>query len=331
MSLRALRFLDSMAGAGLKLLILKRLGFGILTLAMVSLVIFASVELLPGDLAEEILGQSATPESLAAIRSELGLDRPPAERYWGWLSGMLAGDFGRSLANGREITDLLAQRLGNTLFLATYAAALAVPLAIGLGAVTAMRRNTVFDRLTNLLTLSAISLPEFFIAYLLIMVLTVKTGLFPLISNVEPGAGLIEYLYSAFLPALTLTMVVLAHMMRMTRASIISVLAEPYIEMAHLKGLSPWRVIFRHALPNALAPILSVIAVNLAYLVTSVFVVEMVFVYPGLGQMMVDSVAKRDLPVVQAACLIFACVYILLNLTADILSIATNPRLMHKK
>jgi peptide/nickel transport system permease protein len=162
-------------------------------------------------------------------------------------------------------------------------------------------------------------------------ILLAKTGYFPSMSNIRPTAGLGETLYRAFLPALTLTLVVAAHMMRMTRAAIINLLASPYIEMARLKGIRPAEVILRHALPNALSPVINVVALNLAYLITGVVVVEVVFAYPGLGQLMVDSVSKRDIPVVQAISLIFAAVYVLLNLTADILSIVTNPRLMHRR
>ena len=316
--------------AGILVMIVQRLGLGLVTLFVISLLIFGAIELLPGDLAEEILGQSATPETVAAFRRELGLDLPAHERYLSWLGGVLQGDFGTSLANKRPIADLIASRLGNTLFLALYAAAIAVPLSLFLGILAALFRNSLYDRAVNVLTLSSISFPEFFVAYILIFYLA-QSGLFPSIARVSADAGLGEMLYRAFLPALTLTLVVTAHMMRMTRAAIINLLASPYIEMARLKGVSPGRIILRHALPNALAPIINVIALNLAYLITGVVVVEVVFVYPGLGQLMVDSVAKRDVTVVQAAALIFACAYVLLNLTADVLSTLSNPRLIHKR
>ncbi|WP_375688605.1 ABC transporter permease [Pseudooceanicola sp. LIPI14-2-Ac024] len=312
-------------------MILKRLGLGLLTLFVISLFIFWAIELLPGDLAEEVLGQSATPETVAAFRRELGLDQPPVQRYLAWLGGVLQGDFGTSLASGRPIADLLAGRFANTLFLAAYAAAIAVPLAIGLGLLAALYRGSWFDRTVNVMTLSSISFPEYFVAYILLLFFSVKWGLFPSIADFGADADLGTMLYRTFLPALTLVLVVTAHMMRMTRAAIINLLAQPYIEMARLKGARPSRVILQHALPNALAPIINVVALNLAYLVTGVVIVEVVFVYPGLGQLMVDSVAKRDIPVVQACCMIFAGIYILLNLGADVLAIATNPRLMHRK
>ena len=313
------------------LMVLQRLGLGLLTLLVVSLLIFASVELLPGDLAEEILGQGATEETVAAMRRELGLDQPAYVRYFTWLGGAVTGDFGSSLANGREIGELIGGRLANTLFLAGYAAAIAVPLALTLGILAALYRDTLFDRGINALTLTSISFPEFFVAYILILFFSIKAGAFPSLVNLPPGAGLIDHLYRAFLPAITLTLVVTAHMMRMTRASIINLMASPYIEMARLKGAMPARIVLHHALPNAIAPIVNVVALNLAYLITGVVVVEVVFVYPGLGQLLVDSVSKRDIPVVQAACLIFAATYILLNLTADIVAIISNPRLLHPK
>lgn len=312
-------------------MIARRLGLGFLTLIVVSLIISLGVELLPGDLAEAILGQAATPETVAAFRRELGLDLPLYQRYFEWLFGMLQGDMGVSLANQREISELIGGRLKNTLFLATLAAVISVPLAVTLGVLAALYRNSFYDRAVNVLTLSSISFPEFFVAYILILFFSVKAGWFPSISNVSADLGFWEHVYRVTLPALVLTLVVIAHMMRMTRAAIISLLASPYIEMASLKGMSRSRIIVKHALPNALAPIINVIVINLAYLVVGVVVVEVVFVYPGLGQLLVDSVSKRDIPVVQASALLFAGTYILLNLTADVLSIATNPRLMHPR
>jgi peptide/nickel transport system permease protein len=315
----------------LLVMVAQRLALGLLTLFVVSLIIFLGVELLPGDLTQAILGQSATDETVAAFRRELKLDLPPHERYVAWLLGILEGDMGRSLANDREISGLIGVRLGNTLFLAAVAAVISVPLAVTLGILAALYRNSFYDRGVNVVTLTTISFPEFFVAYILIYFLAVKVGIFPSISNVGAGIDFRERVYRCLLPALTLTLVVVAHMMRMTRAAIINLLASSYIEMANLKGLTRARIIVRHALPNALAPIINVIVINLAYLVVGVVVVEVVFVYPGLGQLLVDSVSKRDIPVVQASALIFAATYILLNLTADILSIVTNPRLLHPR
>ncbi|WP_416916717.1 MAG: ABC transporter permease [Roseicyclus sp.] len=307
-----------------------RLALGIGLLFIVSLIIFAATELLPGDLAQQILGQGATPETLAALREQLGLNDPAPVRYWNWLSGALTGDFGVSLSNGRPISELIGARLGNTVFLALYAAALSVPISLILGILAALWRNSIFDRAANAGALTAISFPEFFVAYILVLWLA-QTGLFPSMVRINPATTFGDRIYMTFLPALTLTLVVTAHMMRMTRAAIINLLASPYIEMARLKGLSPLRIVLRHALPNALAPIINVVALNLAYLITGVVVVEVVFVYPGLGQLMVDAVSNRDIAVVQAVALIFAGAYVALNLLADVLSTITNPRLMHRR
>lgn len=308
----------------------QRLLLGVLTLFIISMVIFGATELLPGDLARELLGQSATEETLAALREQLGLNDPAPLRYWNWLAGVLQGDFGMSMATQKPISELVGARLGNTLFLALYAAALAVPFALLLGVLAALWRNSIFDRASNALALTAISFPEFFVAYTLIFWLA-QSGLFPSMVRITRSTTTGDLLYMAFLPALTLTLVVTAHMMRMTRAAIINLLASPYIEMARLKGMSPIRVVLRHAVPNALAPIINVVALNLAYLITGVVVVEVVFVYPGLGQLMIDAVSNRDIAVVQAIALIFASAYVLLNLLADVLSTITNPRLMHRK
>jgi peptide/nickel transport system permease protein len=308
-------------------LIAVRLALGLLTLLAVSIIVFGAVSLLPGDLAEEILGQNRTPETVAALRRDLGLDRPVIERYLRWIGGVSTGDFGSSLASGRPVSELIGVRLGNTLFLAAYAALLAVPLSLALGVVAALYRGRAADRAITAGSLTAISLPEFFIAYILLFLLAVQWRAFPSLATVSPDSPLLERLYRMVLPALTLTLGVSAHMLRMTRAAIVNLLASPYIEMARLKGLSPARIVVRHALPNALAPIISVVALNLAYLVVGVVVVEVVFAYPGLGQLLVDSVSKRDVTVVQAASLIFAATYVLLNLTADVLAVATTPRL----
>jgi peptide/nickel transport system permease protein len=311
--------------------ILKRVGHSVATLFVISILIFAGVEALPGDLAESILGQNALPETVEAFRKELKLDLPAHVRYISWLGDFVQGDMGRSLSNHRPITDLIGWRLSNTLFLAAAAAMVAVPLAIIIGILVALYRNTFFDRIVSMVSLSAISFPEFFIAYILIALLSVKLSLFPSISTLDDQMSLIDKLYAIVLPCLTLTMVVLAHMMRQTRAAIINVLATPYIEMARLKGVSRLRVVVLHAFPNALSPVINVVALNMAYLVAGVVIVEVVFVYPGLGQLLVDSVSKRDLPVVQASGLIFASVYIGLNLLADLLSIASNPRLRNPR
>ncbi|MFD2054929.1 ABC transporter permease [Mesorhizobium calcicola] len=309
----------------------QRVALGALTLWIVSLLIFAGIQFLPGDAATEILGQSATPETVAAFRRSLGLDLPFYLRYWEWLWAILHGNFGAALSSGRDISELIRPRLLNTLFLAASAAAIAVPVALCGGVVAALYRNTFIDRAINVITLTWISFPEFFVAYILILVLAVQAGVLPSLSDVGSSTSFMGRLAAIALPALTLALVVMAHMMRMTRTSIVTLLGNQYIETARLKGLPEWRILVRHALPNALAPIANVVVLNLAYLITGVVVVEVVFVYPGLGQLIVDSVQKRDIPVVQACSLIFASTYVLLNLTADVVSIVVNPRLMHPK
>ena len=309
----------------------QRIALGLITLFVISLMIAFGVELLPGDLAQEILGQGATPEGLRVLRLQLGLDTPPHIRYLDWLGGMVTGDMGLSLANKRPISELIGPRLANTLFLGGFAALIAIPVALTLGILAALYRNSFYDRSVNIFTLTSISFPEFFIAYILILFFAINLGWFPGISNISSELSFTDKLYRTLLPAASLTLVVVAHMMRMTRTSIINLLSSPYIEMAQLKGIKPLKIITRHALPNALAPIVNVIAINLAYLVVGVVIVEVVFVYPGLGQLLVDSVSKRDVPVVQACSMIFASVYILLNLFADIISIVTNPRLLYPR
>ena len=320
--------------------ILQRLGLGFATLLVVSMIIFSSIEFLPGDFGEAILGQAALPETVAAFRAELGLDLPLHERYLDWLGGIMTGDMGNSFSGrgastggdrSRAVVELIGPRIENTLFLASMAAIIAVPLALFLGVTTALYRNSIYDRMVNGITLTTISFPEFFVAYILILIFSSFFKVFPSLANISQDATFLEQAYLSALPAITLTLVIVAHMMRMTRAAIINLMASPYIEMAELKGISKSQIIIKHALPNAWAPIVNVIAFNLAYLVVGVVVVEVVFVYPGVGQLMVDAVTSRDVPVVQGCAIIFATTYILLNLLADIISIATNPRLLHPR
>lgn len=316
-------------------LVVHRLLLGLLTLWIVSAIIFSAVNFLPGDFATEILGQSATPETILVFQQRLGLDQPVAQRYVSWIAGVLHGDLGVSLSSSEgdsvPVTRIISSRLRNTLRLAAVTAAIAVPLSLVLGLLAALYRGSLFDRAVNAFTLATISFPEFFMAYSLMVFLAVRWRWFPTMSKVTQGMGYDELTWRLTLPVATLTFAIVAHMMRMTRSTILGVLSDPYIHMAKLKGAGPARIVFRHALPNAWAPIANVVAVNLAYLVVGVVVVEAVFVYPGIGQTMVDSVRTRDIPVVQACALIFAATYIILNLLADIVSIATNPKLLHPR
>lgn len=309
----------------------QRLLLGALMLVGVSVLIFAGTQVLPGDVAQAILGQSATPEALANLRRDMGLNQPPVTRYLQWFSGAITGDFGKSLSNGQDIASTLGKRLQNTLFLAACAAAIAVPLAILLGLVAVRFRDGFIDRLISGLGLASTSLPAFFVGYVLMYFFAVKLQWVTSVSTVFDGMPLSERLGAIILPVLVLTTEVLAHMMRMTRAAVINVMQSAYIETAELKGLSAFQVIYRHAMPNALAPIINVVMLNLAFLVVGVVVVEVIFVYPGMGQYLVDHVATRDVPVVQACALVFASVYIGMNIIADVAGVVSNPRLRHPK
>lgn len=311
--------------------IAQRIALGILLLFAASILIFAGTSILPGDVAQSILGQSATPEALANMRRELGLNEPALTRYFSWLGGILQGDLGTALTNGRDIAESIGSRLSNTLFLAFWAAVISVPLAIFLGLLAVRYRNRWPDKLISAVTLTTISIPEFMIGYILIYWVSIKWGWFPSVAIINDSMSLGQKLNAIAIPVMVLTLVVLAHMMRMTRAAILNVMQSAYIETAELKGLGMLKIIRKHAFPNAIAPIVNVVMLNLAFLVVGVVVVEVVFAYPGMGQYLVDHVAKRDLPVVQASGLIFAAVYIGLNLVADIVSILANPRLRHPK
>ncbi|AZO35133.1 ABC transporter permease subunit [Mesorhizobium sp. M2A.F.Ca.ET.037.01.1.1] len=312
-------------------LVAQRILLGLVLLFAVSVLIFAGTQILPGDVAQAILGQSATPEALANLREQLGLNDPAWLRYVHWLWGILHGDFGTAQSSGLDIASSIGTRLKNTLFLAACAAIVAVPLAVILGLIAVRYRNGFVDKLISGLALASTSFPEFFIGYVLIFVFAVHWQIFPSISTVDDSTPFLERLQAVVLPATALTLVVLAHMMRMTRAAILNVMQSAYIETAELKGLKPFDIIRKHAFPNAIAPVVNVVMLNLAYLIVGVVVVEVIFVYPGMGQYLVDHVAKRDVPVVQAVGLIFAAVYISLNIVADIAAIVANPRLRHPK
>ena len=312
-------------------LVAQRLALGALLLFAASALIFGLTEVLPGDAAQALLGQSATPENLANLRAEMGLDRPAVTRYFEWLGGIATGDLGNALTNKLPIAEQVSRRMSATLFLAFWAAIISVPLAITLGLIAVRFQNRWPDKLISGITLASISLPEFMIAYILVFFFAVKLFWAPSFASVAPGMPLLEQLHAISLPVAVLTLVVLAHMMRMTRAAILNVMQSAYIETAELKGLTAFTVIRKHAFPNAIAPIVNVVMINLAYLVVGVVVVEVVFAYPGMGQYLVDAVVKRDVPVVLACGVIFAAVYIILNIIADLVSILANPRLRHPK
>jgi peptide/nickel transport system permease protein len=308
--------------------ILRRILLGIATLLAVSLLVFAATQALPGDPARAILGRNATPESLATLREHLHLNRPIVVQYLSWLKGLVTGDLGTSLAAQEPVSRLLGGRLVNSAFLVLLAGAISIPLSIGLGAWAAMRRDRAFDVASSVILLALAALPEFVVGILLVVAFgtTVFTVL-PAVSLIPPGERPWDHLHEVVLPTITLIVAVTPYIARIMRASMLEVLESDYVEMARLKGLREREVVWRHALPNAIAPTIQVIAINLAYLAGGVVIVETVFAYAGIGAALVDAVANRDLPVVQTLAMLIAAVYVVLNLIADIATILVVPRL----
>jgi peptide/nickel transport system permease protein len=306
----------------------RRLVLGVITLWLVSLLVFAATQALSGDAATAILGKTATPERLAALRIQLHLDAPLWRQYAGWLGGLVTGDLGLSLATGHPVAALIGERIGNSAFLVLIAAVIAIPLSLAIGVVSAVRRDRPIDHLLSTLSLVLAALPEFVIGIALILILSI--GLFhllPAVSLLAEGVPLWRQPAQAALPALTLVLAVVPYMSRIMRASMIEVMESDYVEMAALKGLPQRMVVLRHALPNAIVPAIQVIALQLAWLAGGIVVVEYVFRFPGIGQSLVDGVANRDLPVVQALTLMIGAIYVLLNLVADIAAILLTPKL----
>ena len=318
-------------------MIMRRLGIGLVTLWVVTILMFVGTEILPGDVAEIMLGQEATPESLAALREKLGLNKSAPARYFEWLGDMATFDLGLSLSGhsgtggGATIEELIGARLENTLLLSSIVAVIAVPLSVTLGLLAAMFPTSLFDRAVTFSTLCLVAVPEFFIATMLVLILAVQLQWLPSISTMTDFESGWHLLRSLSLPVLTLCFVLLAQMSRMTRAAVLNVMSSPYIEMAILKGVPRRRIILRHALFNAIGPIVNIIALNLAYLVSGVVVVEVIFAFPGLAKLMVDAVQVRDMPLVQACGMLFCATYVVLILISDIASIVSNPRLRHPR
>ncbi|HEX7761687.1 MAG TPA: ABC transporter permease [Caulobacteraceae bacterium] len=309
------------------ILIAKRLGLAALTLLLVSMVVFTISSLLPGDAAQETLGQSATPEAVAALRAQLGLNLPAPVRYLHWLAGLLSGNPGQSMANNLPVRELIADRLPKSLLLAGLAAAVSVPAALTIGILSAMHRGSRLDRALNVATLSMVAVPEFLVATVAVLVFAVKLRWLPSLTLVPEQATLGELARAYALPVMTLCFVIIAQMARMTRAAVIDQLSQPYVEMAILKGVRPTRVVLTHALPNAIGPIVNAVALSLSYLLGGAIIVETIFNYPGIASLMVDAVTSRDMPLLQACAMIFCSAYLLLVLTADICAILANPRL----
>ena len=307
----------------------RRLLLVALVMAIVSVLIFAVVQILPGDVAVMILGTSATPQDLAALRVKLGLNRPAPLRYLDWIDGAVRGDWGASLLYQMPVRPLVLERLGRSAVLAGLALGVGVPLAVGLGVLSAVRRGGLIDHAVALVSLVAVSLPEFIIGTALILMLAFRFPLLPPSSLIDPQASLWHAAPSLVLPVLTLVLALLAHMARMTRASMLDVLEQPYVRAARLRGLRQRRVILRHALRNALLPTVGIIAINVGYLIGGIVVVETVFAYPGLGRLMVDAVNHRDVPVIQMTALVIALTYALANLAADLAYAYLNPRIRY--
>lgn len=308
-------------------LIGKRFASSLLTLLLVSLVVFTIAQLLPGDAAQEALGQSATAEQVAALRHEMGLDRPAHERYASWLSGMVSGDPGQSLVANLPVSEVISSRLPNSLLLAALSALVAVPVALAIGIGSAMNRGGKLDRALNISTLSMVAVPEFLVATLAVLIFSVKLRWLPSIALVADDMSWGDYLRGAAMPILCLSIVVIAQMARMTRAAVIDQMDRPYVEMAVLKGVAPVRVVLRHIMPNAVAPIVNAMALSLSYLLGGAIIVETIFNYPGLASLMVNAVTSRDMPLLQACAMIFCAAYLILMLIADVTAILANPRL----
>ncbi len=308
--------------------IIRRLLLGLVTLFVTSVLIFAATQALPGDAARSILGRSATPESLAELRRQLGLDKPVLTQYWEWISGIFTGDLGTSLANGLPVSEVIGERLVYSVFLMLLAGVISVPLGIALGAISARKRDSTFDQTASITTLGLAALPEFVVGITLAVIFsTTVFHVLPSVIVTEPGARPWDYPKELILPVVTLIIAVVPYTARIMRASTVEILESDFVEMARLKGLSERLVLWRHAVPNALAPTFQVTALNLAYLAGGIVVVEAVFNYPGIGLLLVESVRARDMPTVQAIALLIAALYVVLNLLADVATILVSPRL----
>lgn len=311
-------------------LIATRIGLALLTLLIVSALVFAMTGLLPGDAAQQALGQAATPEAVAALRHQFGLDQPALQRYAAWLVHAVRGDFGLSLSNNLPVGDLIATRLPNSLMLAALTTIVSVPLALAAGILSAMYRGSLLDRALNIVTLSAVAVPEFLVATVAVLIFAVKLHWLPALSYLSSVSSFGDLVRIYAMPVLTLCCVIVAQMARMTRAAVLDQLNSSYVEMACLKGASQTRIVLRHVLPNAVGPIANAVALSLSYLFGGVVIVESIFNYPGLASLMVDAVTNRDMPLVQGCVMVFCAAYLALVLMADLCQIVSNPRLRQR-
>ncbi|MFS2155941.1 ABC transporter permease [Pseudomonas sp. Pseusp122] len=308
-------------------LIGRRSGAAILTLLIVSMVVFAITAVLPGDAAQQALGQFSTPEQVAALRVKMGLDQPGVVRYLHWLLGLLSGDLGTSVSSDMPVSELMAGRVPNTMMLAAVTALVSVPVALTVGIGSAMGRGGRIDSILSFITLALVAVPEFLVATLAVLVFAVNLGWLSALSYAADIHSPWQFLRTYALPVMTLCFVIVAQMARMTRAAVIDQLDSPYVEMARLKGVSPVRIVLRHALPNAIGPIANAVALSLSYLLGGVVIVETIFNYPGIASLMVDAVTNRDIALVQACTMLFCTAYLGLVLLADLCAILSNPRL----
>jgi peptide/nickel transport system permease protein len=311
-------------------LLAQRVALALLSLLAVSVIVFAITAVLPGDAAQEQLGQEATPEALAALRAKMGLDAPAPQRYARWLTGLLRGNPGVSSTTQLPVAELIGSRLPNSLLLAAVTALFSVPIALALGISAAVWRGSWFDRVASTGAVAVVSVPEFLVATLAVLVFAVQLHWLPALSYVSDIDSLGQLLRAFAMPVLTLCCVIVAQMMRMSRAAVVDQLEAPYIEMVRLKGASPLRMVLAHALPNAVGPIANAVALSLSYLLGGVIIVETIFNYPGIAKLMVDGVSQRDMPLVQACAMLFCAAYLILVTTADICGILANPHLRHR-
>lgn len=308
-------------------LLIRRGLWSIFTLVVVAVLVFAGTEALPGDACTAYLGRNATEHRVAKCRDAFDLNRPAYERFVDWASGATQGDLGHSMKRHKPIVDILAPRIRNTVLLAALAAAISIPTAILLGVLAALRRDRFADLFLSTTSIICMTLPEFVSATLLILVFSIWLDWLPGIAIVSPGAPLADMLSVIVLPCIALGLVMTAHILRMVRTSVIDVMESEYVQMAILKGVPFWPRVLRHALPNAIIPAINLIALNIAWLLGGVVVIEVVFNYPGLGRLTIDAISDRDLPLIQAIALVLATIYVTINLAADALTIAANPRL----
>ena len=304
-----------------------RIVLSILTLFIVSIIIFALLEVLPGDVASRILGRDATPEALALLRAKLHLNEPAVIRYFTWLGGVLRGDFGKAVTSSRPISEILAPRLFNSALLSLYAFLIYIPLSLIPALIQASRRDREVDHVISVINLVFLSIPDFLLGTCLLVLFCVAIPILPAVSLVDQSSSAMHYLRAMTLPAITLAIAMAIAAVRMLRDNLIEVLDLEYVRMAELKGLPSRAVLLRHALPNALVPTLNVTAINLGYLIGGVVIVEKVFSFPGFGGLLVDSLQYRDIPLIEATVIIAAAVYVGANLLADLGTILLNPRL----